>query len=154
MPILGMIAPILGNWRVWIAVAVSVWALATYAIYERGNAAVARLDTFKAQVEAVGQQAIARAKEKELENANRINAAITRRDVELARLRVLVQQTRAGGSVLPSNTGAAKDDNRICFDRTKLDGALQRFIGEAAGIAQGGDIAVIDARALIQAWPR
>jgi hypothetical protein len=149
-----MIVPLLGNWRVWIAAAVSVWALATYALYERGNAAVARLDTFKAQVEAVGQQAIARAKEKELENANRITAAITRRDVELARLRVLVQQTRSGGSVLPSNTGAAPSADRICFQRAGLDDALKQFIGSAAGIAEAGDSAIIDTRAWLQAWPK
>jgi hypothetical protein len=152
MPILSMLLPALGNWRVWMAAAVSVWALATYALYERGNAAIARLDTFKAQVEAVGQQAIARNKEIERGYKQKMDSAVAGRADALKRLQLA--QARAGGSVLPSNTGAAKDDSRICFDRAKLDGALQRFIGEAAGIAQGGDIAVIDARALIQAWPR
>lgn len=152
MPVLGMIAPILGNWRVWIAVAVGVWALATYALYERGNAAIARLDAFTAQIEAAGQQAIARNKEIERGYRKKMDAAIAGRADALKRLQLA--QASAGGSVLPSNTGAAKDDSRICFDRAKLDGALQRFIGEAAGIAQGGDIAVIDARALIQAWPK
>jgi hypothetical protein len=152
MPILGMIAPILGNWRVWIAAAFGILLIVAYALYERGNAAVARLEAFTAQVEAVGQQAIARNKEIERGYKQKMDSAVAGRADALKRLQLA--QARSGGSVLPSNTGAAESGSRICFDRTKLDGALQRFIGEAAGIAQGGDIAVIDARALIQAWPR
>lgn len=154
MPILGTIIPILGNWRVWIAAGLLFGALGTYALYERGEAAIAHLDAYKAQVEAASQQVIARNERNQSANKSRQIAAITERDFYRERLRAVLKEGNASRTVLPAAPVAAGNPDKICFARTGLDDALKQFIGEAAGIAEAGDGALIDNRAWLKSWPR
>lgn len=54
-------------------------------------------------------------------------------------------------SFLPAPAASARSDNGICFDRTKLESAIQRFDGGAQKVIARGDVALIKLK-VTQEW--
>ena len=123
--------------------------------YEAEEAVYAK---FVAETKAVGLQAIADNKAKELQYAQNINAAITDRDAALSKLR---QSTYSGRRASSENPASPAGSSQVCYDAPAFDAAfrqfgsdLDRFIQDARGYVVEGDSSEIDSRALLEAWPK
>lgn len=117
----------------------------------------AEYETFKAKTAALGEAAKVEAKRKETENADKLKKAGAAAADARTTLARWVQRYGSGGRVLPSDTGTPRGTDRtgqVCFDRAGLDGALQRFRGETAGLVGEGASAVIDRQECVAGWPR
>lgn len=112
----------------------------------------AKFDLFTAQVKAEGEKARADALAKEKTYADQINAANTGRDRALASLRV--EQARPRGGFVPIPAAGSGGDSKICYERAALDAALRKLDTGVSQIVGSGDQAIIDAAALIKAWPK
>jgi len=110
----------------------------------------AEYEGFKLKVAALGEAAEANKKRKEADNAKRIAVAVADRNDDLRRLS---DERSRRGSVpfAPPDTGGS---GKICYDRAALESALQRFAERTAGLIDEGDAALINGRALVEAWPR
>jgi len=133
---------LLMNWR-WILIAALIASTTLTLKLWRG--AVEDLTQFKAQVEAVGEQAKkdkarneAEAKlNKERTDANhkRVTNALR---ADIARLR------NTGGGGLSAPTPSAGSPDRTCLDPAKFDSAVRRFGEGVLGVVEAGSQAVVD----------
>ena len=122
--------------------------------YYKHQAATVRAEftEFKTQLALTAAKAETEAKQKERDNAERINHAVASRDSALASLRR--QQAAARSSFLPRDPGSASPDSNVCFDRARLDDALSKLDSGIQEIAGSGAEAVINLLSVLQAWPR
>jgi hypothetical protein len=123
--------------------------------YEAEEAVYAK---FVAETKAVGLQAIADNKQKELDNAKRLAAANDARDAATACLR---DDKCAGRRSVSANQPASFGNGQVCADASAVDAAFQRYtdrlnaiLPRIDGLATQGTEANIDAASLIQAWPK
>lgn len=115
----------------------------------------AQYEAFQAEVKATGEAAKAKELEKEKIRANAIQKAAFERDTAVADLRRLRDETtRSRSYVVPPSAAAAKDGSRVCFDFKAFDAAIRKFDQDVSGIAAAGDEARLNARALIEGWPK
>ena len=114
----------------------------------------AQHDGFKQTVEAQGKQAQAEAKLKESNNAIQISTAVANRNDALARLRVAQAAASAAASRVPITPAAAKGSDRQCFEPKALSAAVERYRGRVLGLVAEGDRAAIDAKTLMDSWPK
>ena len=117
------------------------------------GAVQAQYDGFKQTVEAQGKQAQAEAKLKETQNAQAINVAVTDRDTALSKLRD-VQQAYSASRRMSLVPAAAQGSSSQCFSPAALTTAVEQYRAAVFGLVAEGDRAGIDAKALIQAWPK
>ena len=102
--------------------------------------------TFRAEVKAKGEAAVAEAARINAENAKRKEKS----DAERKRLIIanngLADRLRdnAARSSLPEASGTSGIPEPACFRRADLDAAIQRFTTGIAGIVTQGDAAVTD----------
>lgn len=104
----------------------------------------AEYDGFVAQVKTEGAAAIKAAKLKEDADIRLKETSDATYTARLAALNADIDRmrhNRSGGSYLPTPRAAASSPNRICFDRTKLELALQQLDGDVSGIVGEGDAA-------------
>ena len=118
----------------------------------------AQFESFKDKTAALGEAAKAAKVLKETQDAKQIADAVVARDDALAKLR---QSAGAGSRRLSSAPAAPAGSNQICFGAAAYTAAfaefgksLGRFMAETNGLAIEGDAAQIDAKSLIQAWPK
>ena len=97
-------------------------------------------DNYRAQYDAVMA-----ARKLEDENNAKIKTAMATRDAALERLRIASRSSH-----LPDSTTTTGRTGAICFDAAGYNAALE----QGAGLAGEGEIAVINSRALLAAWPR
>ena len=110
-----------------------------------------QFDAFKLTQESLARiQQQENAKEKTKHETD-IKLAVSDRDLALAKLRERQRAGAGGMSVTPKPT---EGTDKLCFERAKLDGAIQSLIGDFQAIAGEGDAALIDNRAWAEAWPR
>lgn len=149
----GFLIPSLGLYAAIGAAVVIVW-IGGYARIQS-----ARLEASEANVKAfkqAGEIALQYAKRKDDDNANRIKTAITDRDTALARLRKSTLASRV--SYVPI---AASASSQVCGRASIINGALASFgqainrrLADAQRDAVEGDAAEVDAKALVDAWPK
>ena len=111
-----------------------------------------KFDAFVSETKALGEQAKAHKIEKEYQDAKQITDAVTSRNAALASLRTA--QANASRSRVPLAPQATAGSSQICFDPPALSAAVERYRGRVRGLVETGDEANIDAKALIQAWPK
>ena len=119
------------------------------------------LDVLTVKVEANGKIAEANAKLKEAEYDKNLSAATAGRDDALKRLQLAKAEANSAGRRVSSNPAAPAGSSKVCFNSPAYDAAFKRF-GERlntvlqgiTGLAYQGDAANIDAKALIDAWPK
>lgn len=119
----------------------------------------ARLEASEANVKAfkqAGEIALQYAKRKDADNANRIKTAITDRDTALARLRKSALAIR-----VPYVPIAAPAGSQVCGRASIINDALASFgqainrrLADAQRDAVEGDAAEVDAKTLVDAWPK
>ena len=128
--------------------------------YYHGQVSVVqgRFDVFVAQVAAEGEKAKAAELEKEKARETAIKSAVASRNVALAKLRESASSPR---DPVPAAPAAAPGTDQICFGSAGYTAAFAKFrdvlvasLETARGIALSGDSCQIDARALIEGWPR
>lgn len=146
---MGMILPILG--RFWWLPVVIVLSLATLYYKHAYNASEARYVVFEAKVEALGEAAKVAAKKEELKHEQAISAAVAGRDVARKRLR---EQIAGAGSVPSEPIAPAGVADLRGITPAEFERAYEKLARELSGIAQEGDEAVIDSKALWGGWPR
>lgn len=138
--------------RFWWAIPIAILTATTAYYKHEATYNHEQLITYKATVEALGQAQAQASKQKDAEHAKTIANAVTDRDLALKRLRE--SETNRRSSYLSVVPAAPAGSGAICFEPAGLNAAIDRFRGDVAGIAESGTKAQIDARALIQAWPR
>jgi len=145
---------ILANWRIIAEAVVIGILLLTISVVtiQRNHARNQRdaLQVFKTEAEALGRLAEAKAKAQEAANEKRITIALSGRDAALKRL----SDERASRRVLPFTGSDTTGSGKVCYDRAAFESALQRFAERTAGLIDEGDAALINGRALVEAWPR
>jgi hypothetical protein len=148
---------LLNKW-LWVALALAGLSLAL--AYERHGKIAAQtaltsekaaFGLFKEEVRQAGEKAAKDAKEKETRYALQTKSAIAARDDALRRLRE--SANRPIGGFVPADTRPASAGG-ICYDPPALDAAIRRFAAGVQGLIIEGDAASLDAKALIQGWPR
>lgn len=108
-------------------------------------------DQFKSAVTLAGQKAKQDALDKEKENDSKLRSAYSQRDVALGKLQVASTAPRSG--FVPGDPAGAAGGDKVCYNRTALDGALRALDQGVSGLVNQGDRAVIDALTLLRAWP-
>ena len=143
------------------ALAIAVAVLYRFLHIARADLKVCKagFSEFKSTVEANGKRAQAEAKLKEATNAQAISGALTERDAALVRLRD--SQKRSASRRLSSGPAAPAGSDQICISSTAYNAAFQRFrerlvssLDGLGSLAVEGDEAQLDAKALIEAWPK
>ncbi len=124
-------------------------SVGVYVQTKRLGAVKAEYAGFVAKVKAEGELAEAERIRKEAEYAKSIKVAVTGRADALKRLRDSSGQRQTSLSpATPAGSGL------LCFSPAEFDGAVERFRGGIRALVTTGDEANIDARALLEAWPR
>lgn len=129
------------------------------AVYHAGGKS-ARAD-YRALVERdAGLAAAAQAEKLRLEKqyAQHVTDATRQRDAALSGLQALAASSP---SPTPDNPRAPEGSKQVCFESGAYTAAFQRFgtklaefLRGAKGLAFEGDVSTLDARALLEAWPR
>ena len=109
-----------------------------------------KLTAFAAQVKTIGDESAktaaakdaANQKDKEQTDAQNATAFISDAAV-IAKLRHDAA-VRSGGHFVPQAAPAAKRPYLACFDRTALESALGKFVGDVRGLADEGAKAALD----------
>jgi len=105
--------------------------------------------TFQADVRAKGELAEKERIRKEAEYAKSIKTAVSGRADALKRLRDSTSSRRASLSPI-----APAGSDLLCFSATEFDRAIEHYRGRVRGVVTEGDAAQIDAKSLLEAWPR
>ena len=139
--------PILG----WVAIAAGVafvaMGIALKVQSSRLDTCKTEAATFKAQVEANGKIAEAKAKEKiaaDLANKQRTDNETTKLRAANATLARQLRDNRAASSFLPATGSPSGSPQSITFDRAKLERTIQQLDEGVSGLIARGDQAVID----------
>lgn len=150
------------NWlsllgRFWPYAAIAALSLALYVQGLWLDAAKSDLVVFTASVEAAGHQAAVY--NKGIENGWQDKVKLAEANARIANksLADWLRKNNTPSGSLPESTGTPKGTDRkgqICFDETSLDGALRRFTSGVAGLIGEGQAGVIDARTILEAWPK
>jgi len=137
--------------QAWPYLLIGALTLSTAYYRSQYQQAERNLEVFQTAVEMVGTQAAKR--NKEITDAWKKNAALawTGRNAALARLR---ESESAGSSRVPLSPPTAPGDSAICFEPAQFAAAVERFRSRVSGIVAQGEGSAIDARALLEAWPR
>ena len=121
----------------------------------------AKYDGFVQTTEANGRTAVAEAKLKEKTNEEAITTANTGRADALGRLRISEAALSAAGRRLPSSPAAPAGSSQICFESATYNAAFSKYrdrlIASMERLGQlvvEGDEAQIDAKSLLQSWPK
>lgn len=111
---------------------------------------------FIAKLEAQAEAQKLENKRKETENAKRIQDALGERDAALKRLRNKPRPVSLSDPTAPASVGS-----RFSIETSAYNAAMGEFrkslgagLAEAQRLATEGDEAAIDAKALLQSWPR
>jgi hypothetical protein len=144
----------------WVAGSVAVLAALTglyfyvhHAGYVQGKAEVqATLDKLVDQTMEAGFKATLDNKLKEQANAKTISDALTARNDALNKLRLA--KAGPGSGRLPSVTPAPVGSGNQCYDPSALASAIEKFRAGVEILVGEGDSASIDAKALIDSWPK
>ena len=112
----------------------------------------ARFDAFTEQVDTLGKAQEAKNKEKESQDAKAIRDAVTGRDIALNSLRNEIN--RASGRPASLTPAAPAGSGDICFDPPAFAAAVERYRGRVRAIVGTGEEAQIDARTLLEGWPK
>lgn len=118
-------------------------------------------DGYKKVVEAQGKQAIAESKLQETKNETKIELATRSRDDALKQLRIAQAAANAAGRRMPEAPRAPAGSKTVCFDADKYNTAFSKYRERLTGSMEGlrglaieGDRAQIDAKSLLEAWPK
>ena len=109
--------------------------------------------TFTDKVEAAGRLAEAKKLESEARYAKSINSALGSRDAALRRLREQAE-ANSGRGIVPLTPAPAQGSDRICFSPPEFAAAVAEFRGRIQEIARTGEAAQIDAKTLLESWPK
>lgn len=138
-----MVQALIGNFKIYACIAFG--AIVGYIVWHsnRVEAKNAELCMQIAQIKVVGEQAAAAAKKKEKQDAETIARLQARYSADLDELRADNERLRnyrpSSSSAMPvSATGARCPAEWACFDRAELSAALDRFVQDAAGVAEEG----------------
>lgn len=112
----------------------------------------AQYEGFVDKTESLGKVAEANKKLTETLHDTQIATARSERDAAV-RLLDVWKKSRPSGSILSGIPASPQGIDRICFTRTGLDAALQRYTGGVEDLIGAGQAAVIDSRAWAKAWP-
>ena len=127
-----------------IVVGVIILSLIGYGYFEH-----TRFLSEKAAYSDFRETSATKALEKEKEHALQVNDAMSERDAALKRLRDNEVRSRAiRANITPQG------NDRLCFNRTAFDTALQQFLGNIEGLLAEGDISLINLQATLSAWPK
>jgi hypothetical protein len=85
----------------------------------------------------------------EKEHALQVNDAMSTRDAAINRLRDNEIRSRS----LRTNI-TPQGSERLCFNRTAFDAALQQFLGDVEVLLAEGDTALINLQTTLAAWPK
>jgi len=103
--------------------------------------------TFRAEVKAKGEAAIAEAKRIDAENKakqEKINRENKTLRVDNRRINDELLNIRASRGYLPGPAASSRSPDRIAFDRAELESAIQRLDAGVSGIVAAGDADRID----------
>ena len=138
--------------RFWFLIPIAILTATTAYYKHEATYNHDQLITYKATVDALGQAQAQASRQKDAEHAKTIANAVTDRDLAIKRLRESETSRRASYlSVVPD---APASGGGLCFDPSAITAAVERYRQRVAGVVAEGDAAQIDARALLQAWPR
>ena len=129
-----------------------ILALTTWGFYERsGKLSIkADYDGFVAKAQILAAERLAENARKEKEYETKLRNAESARAAAIAKLREHQKRTDLSGmSFLP-----ATPTNRVCFDRTQLESAIGNLVKDLQGLAEQGDIGLIDLRTVLDSWPK
>jgi hypothetical protein len=117
-------------------------------------------DQETAQLKAAAADAKITQLEREKGYVTQVSLAVSARDAALAGLRA-AQASAASRTASGSNPQAPAGSSYVCYDAPAFNAAFQQFgrqldgfIQATRGIVAEGDAAAIDARSLIQGWPK
>lgn len=137
----------------WYIPVMAIMTLAIHHYRTELRVTTAEFESYQSQQEALEAQAKSHKIEKESSDATRITSALSERDV--ARNRVRELEKTNGQQRLPIlPTAAQGTGNRVCLDRSKFESAFGKLNTDLQGIAEVGDLALIDNKAWLSAWPR
>lgn len=146
-----MLSPRLITILIILAVIGSLTA-STWAEHEKYLVAKSEYAAYVSKAEALAANQRAKIAQLEKDNAERLHIA------ELARLAALDQlrhdQAIASARRVSVTPQAAGGTDRVCFARSKLDEAVQRFLADVQGFVAEGDNAIIGVRAALSEWPK
>src|SRR3989304_1211500 len=97
-------------------------------------------DTFIIKAQVLAAERLAENRRKEIEYQERLKTADAARSILLNRLRDSEASTHSIGMSL----FAATTQSRVCLDKSRSDEAFTRLVADLQGLAQQGDIALID----------
>jgi hypothetical protein len=144
-----------------IVILVVVLAAGGWGLYQKHEGRVegrqevqTKFDKFVNDATAAGLKAKQDAIEKEKQDATQIANAVVTRDAALARMRAAEAAASAARRRVPLTPASAGVGGLICFEQKALSAAVESYRGSVRGIAESGDEATVDARALIDAWPK
>jgi hypothetical protein len=113
-----------------------------------------KFDKFVNDTTAAGLKAKQDAITKEQQDATQIANAVVTRDAALARMRAAEAAASAARSRLPLTPRAAAGSSVLCFEPQAISAAVERYRGRVRGLAESGDETTVDAKALIDSWPK
>ena len=130
----------------WIYIAVGVLiaglSVAVKVQTSRLDSCKSEFALFQAKVEVLGKEAEAKAKAKELsdktakEKADETAKKLLADNADLGRR---LRNARASSSFVPAAAPGTHDTSRACFDRTKLESAIQQLDAGVQGLISQGD---------------
>lgn len=132
-----------------LVIAISLFAGGAFWMHNRDQV---KFVTFQTQINVLAEQAKAETALKEAQYAKAIQDATLSRDAALGRVREL--QAAASRNRMSVTPQASAGTDKVCFARSKLDGAIQSFLTDIQGLIATGDSALIDNQAWLKAWPK
>lgn len=132
--------------------AIILLLLTTWGFYERsGKLSIkADYDGFIAKAQILAAERLAENQRKEAEYRERLKTAEFARDAAMRKLRERRASSSLSGMPLTPETAT----NRVCFDRPQLESAFRILVTDLQGIAEQGDIALIDLQTVLSGWPQ
>ena len=129
-----------------------ILALTTWGFAERsGRLSIkADYDGFVAKAQILAAERLAENQRKEAEYRERLKTAEFARDAAMRKLREHRANTSLSGMSLTPETAT----NRVCFNRTELESAFRILVTDLQGLAEQGDIALIDLQTVLASWPQ
>jgi len=114
----------------------------------------AEYKAFTAQVDALGKAQEQASKLKDAEHAKTVSVAVSNRADALRLLRDVQNKADARSRDLPIVPAAAVSGGAICYDQKAVAAAIERYRQRIAGVVAEGDSAQIDAKSLLDGWPK
>ena len=143
--------PLLLRFKSYLIILAVLSALFGWGMWERsGKLSIkAEYDTFIIKAQILAAERLAENQRKEAEYRERLKTAEFARDRLMRELR----QRRENSSLSGMSLTPESATNRVCFNRTKLESAFRILVTDLQGIAEQGDIALIDLQTVLAGWP-